>query len=236
MNSNYTKNYSAALGHDVEMLTFGYSGLPVILFPTSMGHFTQYRDTGLIDTASWFLDQGLIRIYCPNSFDAANFYNKTAPPAERIKNYLAYEKMIASELFPAIMNATGFRRLALGGCSFGGYHAANLAFRHPESVSYLISMSGMFDIRSQLDGYYADEVYFNNPVDYLPGMNMGELNHMGIALGTGEFDICLDSNRQLSSILTARNVNHWLDVAAGANHDWPVWKEMFPKYLSQLTF
>jgi len=235
MNSIYSKNYSSALGYEVEMLSFGYDGLPLILFPTSMGHFTQYRDTGLIESASWFLDQGLVRIYCPNSFDASNLYNKGAAPQSRIENYLKYEKMVADELLPAILYDTGYNRLGMGGCSFGGYHAANLAFRHPDKVSYLFSMSGMFDIKSQLDGYYTDSVYFNNPVDYLPEMNSASLEHMGIALGTGEYDICLNSNEQLSSILTQKNVKHWLDIVPGANHDWPVWKQMLPKYLSQIN-
>ncbi len=235
MNCAYTKKYSPALGHDVEMLSFGYAGPPLILFATSMGHFTQYRDMGLIDTATWFLEQGLVRIYCVDSFDEQNWYNKSADPKVRVRNYLQYEKMISQELMPALCAATGYERLILAGCSFGGYHAANLAFRHPAKVSYLFPMSGMFDIRPQLDGYYDEDVYFNNPVDFLPEMNVGELRNMGIALGTGEYDICRGSNQQLSALLNHKQVDHWLDIVPGAVHDWPVWKTMFPHYLSKIT-
>ncbi len=48
------------------------------------------------------------------------------------------------------------QKVAVAGPSFGGFQAANFAFRHPGKVSHLMSMSGSFDIRSFLDGYYDD--------------------------------------------------------------------------------
>ena len=39
----------------------------------------------------------------------------------------------------------------------------------PIMVSHMFSMSGAFRINSFMDGYYDDNVYFNNPVDFLPG-------------------------------------------------------------------
>ncbi len=50
----------------------------------------------------------------------------------------------------------------------GAYHAANIAFRHPDTVSHLISLSGSFDISSFFEGYHDDNVYFNSPYQYLP--------------------------------------------------------------------
>lgn len=37
MNREYHKWYSDRLGREMEMLVFGYSGLPVLVFPTSGG-------------------------------------------------------------------------------------------------------------------------------------------------------------------------------------------------------
>ena len=95
-------------------------------------------------------------------------------------------------------------------------------------------MSGVFDVRDFVDGYYDDNVYFNNPVDYIPGDQDPDLWKMGIVLGTAEWDICREQNQRMSELLAAKNIGHWLDVRAGRNHDWPVWKEMFPHYLSML--
>jgi esterase/lipase superfamily enzyme len=57
------------------------------------------------------------------------------------------------------------------GASLGAYLAANEYFKHPDLFRGTIPMSGSYDIRSFLDGYYDDNVYFNNPVDYLSNLN-----------------------------------------------------------------
>ena len=93
-------------------------------------------------------------------------------------------------------------------------------------------MGGAFDIKMFTDGYYDDNVFYNNPVDFLPGSNQPELWQMNIILGTSEHDMCKDYNIQMSNILNQKHINHWLDICPFANHDWPVWKEMFPHYLS----
>jgi esterase/lipase superfamily enzyme len=37
-------------------------------------------------------------------------------------------------------------RVATAGCSFGGYHATNFAFKHPDVVKYVFNMGASFDI------------------------------------------------------------------------------------------
>ncbi len=76
MIEQYHKWYSHNLGLDVEMLVFGDRGYPVILFPTSEGRYYQNKDEGLIDAVRWFIDEGLVKIYCPDSFDWLTWYNK----------------------------------------------------------------------------------------------------------------------------------------------------------------
>jgi esterase/lipase superfamily enzyme len=44
--------------------------------------------------------------------------------------------------------------------------------------------------------------------------------------------MCWDANEKMAAILRKKGMHHWLDVRPGANHDWPVWREMFPHYLS----
>lgn len=124
----------------------------------------------------------------------------------------------------------------MAGCSFGAYHAANFAFRHPETVGYLFTMGGAFDIKQQVDGYYDDNVYFNNPPDYLPGLEDPALFQMGIVFGTGDRDMCKEANIKMSEILNKKGIANWLDIRKNAVHDWPVWREMFPHYLSLIKF
>ena len=46
-----------------------------------------------------------------------------------------------------------------------------------------MSMSGAFDIKSFMHGYYDNNVYFNNPVDFVPGLNHPELWKMFVEPG-----------------------------------------------------
>ena len=234
MKEQYHRWYSPNLNTDVEMLVFGDRGYPVILFPTSKGRYYQNKDEGLIDSVRWFIDEGLVKIYCPDSFDWLTWYNKGVPPAHRARNYDWYDKMLYNELAPWAMHETGVNKVALAGCSFGGYHAANFALKHPDRAGHLFSMSGAFDMGQFMNGYYDNNLYYNNPVDFLPGSNNAALWQMNIILGTAEHDICLNDNIRLSNIMKQKHINHWLDVRPNATHDWPVWKQMFPHYLSTI--
>jgi len=131
---------------------------------------------------------------------------------------------------------TGIGRIVTAGCSFGAYHATNFAFRYPELVSHCFNMGGAFDIRMQMDGQYNDDTYFHNPMDFVLHAIHPDLWKMGIVLGVGEHDFCRPSNEKMSAILHGKGINHWLDIIPRGIHDWPVWREMFPRYISQINF
>lgn len=232
MKEEYFKWHSPHLDRDIEMLTYGHAGHPVIIFPSTMGRYYESKDFKLIDSVRWFVENGLVRLYCPDSIDKHSWYNREVHPSIKVLNHIQYDKLIRWEIVETIRRHTGSPRVAVSGASFGGFHAANFAFRHPDVVSHLFSMSGAFDIKMFMNGYYDDNVYFNNPVDYLHGLNHPDLWRMKIILGTSEWDICRPANEHLSGILKAKGVNHWLDMRGWVQHDWPLWREMFPHYLS----
>jgi esterase/lipase superfamily enzyme len=234
MVEEYKKWYSHNLNADFELLTFGQSGYPILLFPTCLGRYFEKKDLKLIESLQHFIEEGKIKIYCVDSIDKLSWYNKDIHPADRVKNHIWYDKLLLEEVSSMARQETGYERIITAGCSFGGYHAANFAFRHPWLVSHMFSMSGAFDIRGQLDGFYNDDVYFNNPVDYLPHDQNRELWNMKIILGTSDRDMCKGDNEKLSGILNEKGIGHWLDVRQNADHDWPTWRQMFPEYLSQL--
>ncbi|MEO1052735.1 MAG: alpha/beta fold hydrolase [Bacteroidota bacterium] len=232
MKEEYFKWYSPVLSKDIEMLVFGHAGYPVIIFPTTKGRYYESKDFKLIESAAWFMDQGLIQIYCPDSVDALSWYNRSIHPADRVKNHLWYDQFILEEVVNSICHQKGIGKVGVAGASFGGFHALNFAFRHPDRVSHMFSMSGRYDVKSFMDGHYDDNVYFTNPVDYLPNNNHPDLWNMNIVLGAGEWDICLDDNRHMSDILNSKHIKHWFDVRRWAEHDWGIWRQMFPHYLS----
>lgn len=221
------------------MLVFGNSGFPVVVFPTSRARYYQAKDFGLINSVAHIIDSGKVKIFCPDSIDNLSWYNQNIPPAERVKMQFRYEEVILNDVFEYAFQDTGFDKAAVAGCSFGGYHSANIAFRNPDKVGYLFSMGGASNIKRFLDGYYDVNCYFNNPPDYLSNLDddwyLKRIKQMGIILGTGEFDMCLDENRVLSEILTQKNIAHWFDNRKNVGHDWHWWKEMFVDYLNKIN-
>ncbi len=234
MKETLRKWHSHSLGKEIETLVFGHSGYPIILFPTSMGRYYENKDFKLIQSVENFLNEGKIKIYCPDSIDDLSWYNKGITPESRVKNHLLYDRFLLEELVPLAKTETSHQKIITAGCSFGGYHAATFAFRHPWLTSHMFSLSGAFDIRNQLDGFYSDDVYFCNPVDFLPNNINPELWQIKIVLGTSDRDICRGDNERLSHILAEKGINHWLDIRENADHDWPIWREMFPEYIYQL--
>jgi esterase/lipase superfamily enzyme len=232
MYEHYHRWYSPSLSREIEVLAFGTRGYPVILFPTSMGRFTENKDFKLIDSAAWFINEGLVKIYCPDGIDSMSWYNKSIHPAQRVTNHIWYDNFVLSELVPLAQRETGVSRVATAGCSFGGYHATNFAFRHPEVTKYVFNMGAAFDIKDQMQGYYDDNVYFNNPLDFIPNAQNPYFGDMFVVLGTGTHDMCWDANERMATVLRDKGINHWLDVRQNAPHDWPAWREMFPHYLS----
>ena len=235
MNREYYKNYSHELGRDMEMLVFGHGGMPLVVFPTSMGRFYEYEDRGMMGVLGGKLDSGELQIFCPDSVDSESWYNKQVHPRVRVARQLQFERYLLNEALPFIRWKNWSPRIAVTGCSFGGYQAVNFALRHPETVSHCVSMSGAFDIHQFLDGYYDDDCYFNCPQDFLVNLNdewiLGRYREMKIVLGSANWDICLDQNFKLSGKLNAKNVPHWLDVwNDNSVHDWPLWLRMAGKY------
>jgi esterase/lipase superfamily enzyme len=157
MNERYIKWYTPWLSREFEMIVFGNGGgLPLILFPTSFGRYYQTKDFGLVGSVSGYVDAGRLTVYCPDAIDLESFYNKSIHPADRMRTHNAYENLIVRDVFDLARRECNCHRVAVSGASLGAYHAANIAFRHPDAVSHLISLSGSFDISSFFDGYHDD--------------------------------------------------------------------------------
>lgn len=226
--------YSPTLGREIDMLTFGHWGYPLLLFPTSMGKYHENKDFQLIDSIKDYINQGRVKVYCIDGIDQDSWYAKHLSPDVRAHNHSIYDKFLSEELVETIKKECNVERIGVGGCSFGGYHALNFAFKHPDKVAYMFSMSGAFDIRSFMNGHSDDNVYFNNPIDFIQNEESWKFNHIKIALGTSEWDICLDDNLKMSQLLSQKGINHWLDIRGWQTHDWPLWRKMLPDYVSQM--
>lgn len=233
MEERHIKFYSKYLDREIELMVFGSWGYPVLMFPSTLGRYYQVKDFGMIDAVRGMVEAGKVKIFSVDSIDADSWYGKHLHPAHRVKNYRLYDRFLHHELVPQILEECRVDRIAVAGCSFGGFHGASYAFRHPDKVAFLMSMSGAFDLKTFMDGYYDEDFYFFNPVDYMAHEQGWRFGHMQIVLGTSEWDICLNSNVQMSGILNHLGVAHWLNIWGWEKHDWPLWQKMFPEYLAR---
>ena len=80
------------------MLVFGHAGLPVIIFPTTLGSYFEAKDFYLVESARHFIDSGRVQIFCPDGLNKYSWYNKDVSPATRVQNHIYFDNMIRSEL------------------------------------------------------------------------------------------------------------------------------------------
>ncbi len=168
MNREYHKWYSPRLGRDMELLVFGHAGLPVMVFPTSGGRFYEFEDRHMISAVWDRIEAGHLQFYCVDSVDMESWYNRNVPPRWRIARHVQYDDYLIHEVVPLIRQKNQDSHLVALGCSFGGYHALNIALRHPDVFTGMLSMSGAFDTTNFLNGYYDQDVYYNQPTHFLP--------------------------------------------------------------------
>jgi esterase/lipase superfamily enzyme len=237
MNREYHRWFSPTLQRYMELLVFGHGGTPVLVFPTSQGRFHDYEDRGMVNALRGGIEAGNLQLFCVDSLDAESWYNAGVSARWRVARHLQYEQYLVNEVLPLIKHKNWSDRLFTTGCSFGGYHAVNFGLRHPDLVDRSISLGGVFNIKRFMNGYYDDDVYFNNPVDFLPQLSDPWYLNLyrtkaDFVLGTGEWDMCLDENIKFSRMLASKGVNYWLDVWGDhTRHDWPDWQRMIGKYL-----
>jgi esterase/lipase superfamily enzyme len=206
------------------------------VFPTSMGRFYDYENRNMIGVIGDRYENGELQAFCVDSVDTESWYNKSVSPRARVERHMAYQRYLLEELLPFIRERNDSPRITVTGCSFGGYHSANFAFRNPQLVDALISFGGAFDIHQFIHGYYDQDCYFHCPPDFLPNINdedlLKELRRLRIILAAGETDMCLPENQRLSEILQQKSIPHELDIwRGGAGHDWPWWEQMAVKFL-----
>jgi len=232
----YYKSVSTRLGREMELLIFGHAGLPVLAFPTSCGRFFDLEDRGMVAAIAGKIDAGQLQLFTVDSVDAESWYNRAAHPGDRVARHVQYENYLIHELVPLMRQRNPDPRLLTFGCSFGGYHAVNIALRHPEIFTGFVSLSGAFNLTNFLDGHYGQKCYYNLPTHYMPNLTdpwfLERFRRSSYVLATGRDDHCLSENEDLDRILSALEIPHRFHVWEAQNsHDWPTWQRMAREYL-----
>jgi esterase/lipase superfamily enzyme len=241
MKREYHRWHSPNLNRDMEMLVFGHAGAKVLVFPTRDGRFWEYEKIGIPEIAVR-IQAGLLQVYCVDSIDHESFYCFWSHPSGRIRRHIQFEQYILEEVLTMMAAQNPNPRLIAHGCSLGAFHAVNIAFRHPHLFQKVCALSGRYDLtmsvehfRNLFDGYYDEDVYFHTPTHFLGRLTcaqrLEQLRRMEIVLAIGAEDPFLENNRQLSWLLTAKQIPHALHVWGGRAHQSRDWRKMIPIYL-----
>jgi len=232
MQREYLREYSHSLGREMERLRFGAAGVPVLVFPTSMGRFYQWEDFGLIAALRDRIEAGSIQLICLDSVDSESWYARDLQPPARVARHLQYERYVLAEILPLLSEAP-----IVCGASFGALHALLLAARHPDRLRGFIALSGAYDTSAWLDGYSDDSTYFTNLTAFLPGLTdetyLSPLRAMHPkVIATGAEDPNVEDSIKVASMFREKQVDVALEIWPGWAHDWPYWKDMMRRYLA----
>lgn len=238
----YHKWNSTRLGREMEILVFGDRGARVIVFPTRDGRFFDYENWRMVSAVEDKIAQGYIQLICVDSNDRNSLYADWMDPADRMGRHEEYEAYILHEVLPFTETLNPGSFLIAHGCSLGGYHAVNIAFRHPDIFGKVVALSGRYDLtvntgsfRDLFDGHNDDRIYYNNPSYFVPNIEnatlLDQLRRMEITLAIGDEDAFHQNNRDFSQVLTEKQIPHDLHVWGGEAHRPRFWRQMVKLYL-----
>jgi esterase/lipase superfamily enzyme len=242
VNRRYVELYSPAIGAPGGLLAYGHWGRPVLAFPSQQGGCSQYEDFGMIDAIGSLIDAGRVKVYAVDSFDSASWYHEGLALEERARRHGAFEDWILSQVVPWIRDdCGGVGEIAVTGCSFGAYHAANFALKRADLFPLAICQSGVYDVSVVAGGERGNAVYFNNPMDYVSHLHGDHLEWLRsrasllLVCGEGAWEDSTgarESTIRFAELLRAKGIRTELDVwGFDSAHDWPWWRRQLAHHL-----
>jgi len=230
---------SPHLDKEMPIVRYGESGAPMLFFPTAAADYLEYERFRLIEAMEPYIEGGLVSVFSIDSVNRDAWLNEDIEPAERARLQVAYDRYVSEEVVAYIEKEcrTPGIGITTTGASFGAFHAMNTLLKHPRQFRGTIAMSGCFDIRSCCGGYHDENVYFNNPVEFVPNLEdhclLEEIRATRITIVSGQGDYeHPDYSREMAGILEDKGIPVTLDLwGEDVKHDWPWWERMLHHYI-----
>lgn len=228
MADRYERKYVAELGKHVEVIRYGVCGPPILVFPPGTESAWHFEEQGMPGECGELLHQQRLQFFVVTGYTEESWFNRQLSPRERVLHYLAYEHYVCAVIAKRVIEIAANPRLGAVGFGYGGYTALSLALKHPELCKTGISIMGLFDLSAHVDGYYDEDFYFCNPVDYVVNLtDQYFLQHFNsttrLVMVSGEYDRYLNHNHRLHKTLTERNIPHRFEVWGVPTTNEPYW-------------
>lgn len=225
---------SEAMGRRVHLWRYGHFGVPLLVFPSAAGMAHEWDAHGMVEALGDYLEGGKLKLYCTESNVAEAWTRKDSDPAWRIKRHQAFESYVVTELAAFIRDDCRSPQIpiAVTGTSMGAYYSANFALKFPEIFRYALCLSGRYDVTWLTDGFNSQDLYYNNPLAYVPNLNGEHLDrirkhtHLALVCGQGRFEEGnIEETQALAGLLAAKGVSHECDLwGRDVSHEWIWWK------------
>lgn len=208
--------WSPSLGKNISVEVIGLSGTPVILVSENDESGEVWLKNKLIEAISYQLENGHNQVFCINIPKEERIDDSDISAEVRLVKNDQFECYIIEEVIPRIHKENKNNFIILAGVDLGAYYAVNFAFKHPENFGKLIAISGQYDARMFFKSFYNDDVYYNNPVDYMPNLNdnryMNGIRKMDIRIAAGNEDPLIGETYRLCDVLQQKGVSYELDI------------------------
>jgi esterase/lipase superfamily enzyme len=239
MKRELTSWYSPSVNKEMPIATYGDYGFALLLVPTAAADYLEYERFQLIGSLAPHIDSGKIKVFSINSMNNESWMNNDMLGEHKAIRQNQFNRYVLDEVIPFIKNSTSNETpIIISGASFGALHSMNLFLKRPDLINGVIAMSGVYNLHEYTKGFNDDQVYFNSPEDYLPGLtdpwyldNIRKSNHIHILSGSGAYEDPGASGR-FAKILYDKGINYELDIwGTDMTHDWPTWRDMLPYYI-----
>jgi esterase/lipase superfamily enzyme len=225
---------SEHMGRGVHLWRYGHFGPPVLVMPSAAGMAHEWEAGGMVGALADWLREGKLKLYCTESNVAEGWTRKNTPPEWRIRRHMAFERYVVDELVPLIRRdcQSADIPIAITGTSMGAFFSANLALKHPHIFRYALCLSGRYEATRMTDGFSNEDVYFNNPMAFVPNMSGSyldaarELTHLTLVCGQGKWENGnIEDTQRFGQLLRQKGISHECDLwGYDVDHDWNWWR------------
>ena len=238
--------YSERVGQDVTVSRWGEVGRPLLVFPTAGGDAEEGERFHLIDAISDSLADCKVKAYAVDSIAGQAWTRRGATLHEAARMQNCFDELVVQEVVPAIRADCGVAvgeplEIAVAGASIGAFNALSTLCRHPDLFSVAICMSGTYDLRKFVPGPPIPEYVAASPLHFVPeidenSQHLARLRERFVLLahGEGKWE-SPDESWRVADVLGSRGIPNRVDAWGSEwDHDWVTWREMLPRYLSEL--
>jgi esterase/lipase superfamily enzyme len=235
---------SREMDRPMHLWRYGTYGLPLLVFPSAAGMAHEWEAHGMLEALGDLVEEGKLKLYCTESNVAEAWTRRENPAPWRIKRHQAYERYVVTELAPFIRAdcRTETIPIAVAGTSLGAYYSANFLLKHPAIFRWALCMSGRYDISWLTDGFDSGDIYFNNPMAFVPNLDgapleqLRELAHLVLVCGQGKWeDGNIEETLALAGLLADKGISHECDLwGQDVSHGWDWWQRQARHHLLRL--